>query len=490
MFVYLDDVIVVTKSFDHHLDVLREIFKRLRAANVTLNRQKCHLCRPKLKTLGYIVDLRGLRVDPEKVKAIVQIPTPINQKTVRQFCGTASWYRRFIPDFASRLYPLTRLLKKNQKFVWTEEAQKAFKDIRSCLIKAPILTCPDFSQEFIISCDASGVGLGTVLSQQGHLGEQVVAYASRTLSKCEQKYSATECECLAVIWAIEIFRPYVEGTCFTVITDHYSLLWLHNLKDPQGRLARWALRLQPYSFKLIHRKGKEHVVPDMLSRSTQEEEVHLACLKEEPVTQDKWYSVMIREVQEHSENYPSWRVEGGKLRKMVPCTKDLVGTSSEWKEVVPKPERKRVLHQLHDEATAGHLGVQKTYARLQDLYYWPKMRQDVSKYVSRYRVCQQTKDDNRKPAGQMGAQRMVNKPWSMIAADLMGPFPRSSSGYKYLLVITDTFTKFPLLYSLHATTATIVAKHLEDVFMVWGIPRYIICDNGSEFTGKPLKKLA
>lgn len=211
VFVYLDDIVVITNNFDHHLKVLQEIFSRLRSANVTLNKDKCHLCRRELKYLGYVVDQRGLRVDPEKVEAIIKIPRPRNQKAVRQFCGTASWYRRFIPDFASRLYPLTKMLKKNQRFEWTKEAEDAFEDIRSCLVKAPILTCPDFTRPFIVSCDASGVGIGAVLSQKSDQGEQVIAYASRTLSKGEQKFSATERECLAVIWAVERFRPYIEG---------------------------------------------------------------------------------------------------------------------------------------------------------------------------------------------------------------------------------------------------------------------------------------
>lgn len=489
VFVYLDDVIVITSSFKHHLEVLREIFKRLRSANVTLNLEKCRICRSELRYLGYIVDQRGLKVDPEKVDAIVNIPVPNSQKAVRQFVGTASWYRRFIPDFATRLYPLTQLLRKNQKFSWTKQAQRAFEDIRSCLVKAPILTCPDFSKEFIISCDASGVGLGAVLSQRSEHGEQVVAYASRTLTKGEQKHSATERECLAVIWAIERFRPYVEGTEFTVITDHYSLLWLHNLKDPQGRLARWALRLQPYKFKLIHRKGKEHVVPDMLSRAAAPD-LQVNCLEEGHQSEDKWYQKMLREVKEHGEKYPLWRADNEKLMKFVPNSRDLLEASPEWKEVVPKYARAEILAKLHDEPTAGHLGAQKTFVRVQEHYYWPKMKTDVSKYVARCHVCQQTKDDNMKPAGHMGVRRGINKPWVMVAADLLGPFPRSNSGFKYLLVVTDTFTKFPLLYPLRAATSNLVAKHLEETFCVWGIPKYLICDNGPEFTGKCFKTLA
>lgn len=488
VFVYLDDVLVVTKTFDHHLEILKEIFRRLKSANVTLNKDKCHLCRSELKYLGYVVDQRGLKVDPEKIEAIIKIPVPTTQKQVRQFCGTASWYRRFIPDFASRLYPLTNMLKKNCKFVWNEEAQQAFENIRSCLVKAPILTCPDFSKEFVISCDASGVGVGAVLGQQGDKGEQVIAYASRTLSRAEQKYSATERECLAVIWAVERFRPYVEGTHFTVITDHYSLLWLHNLKDPQGRLARWALRLQPYSFTLIHRKGTEHAVPDLLSRSVEPENVRVAPIQQHQP--DKWYSKLIEEVSSNGGRYPLWRVDEGKLFKLVLGPNRRLRTSSEWKEVVPKQERSTVLSRLHDEPTAGHLGVQKTLYRVQEHYYWPKMRQDISKYVSHCRTCQQTKDGNLKPTGFMGGRRGVDVPWQMIAADLLGPFPRSSAGYKYLLVVTDVFTKYPLLYPIRAATSSIVAKHLETGFVHWGIPKYLICDNGPEFSGSQVKKLA
>lgn len=491
VFVYLDDIIVVTQDFEHHLEVIRKIFDRLRGANVTLNREKCCFCRQELRYLGYVVDSRGLRVDPDKVQAIIEIPIPKSQKAVRQFCGTASWYRRFIPNFASRLHPLTSLLKKSKKFVWTEEAQQAFEDIRSCLIAAPILTCPNFEKPFTISCDASGVGLGAVLSQDSGKGEQVIAYASRTLSRGEQKFSATERECLAVIWSVERFRPYVEGGHFTIVTDHYSLLWLHNLKDPQGRLARWALRLQPYSYNLVHRKGKEHVVPDMLSRSMEQEVVNVPVISEVSQVEDPWYEKMLRLVVEKSDQYPAWRVENNFLWRHIPSRTTIGDDASQWKRVVRKKDRLEIIRRCHDEPTSGHLGSYKTFSRVQMTFYWPKMRQDISKYVSRCSICQTTKSDQQRPAGMMGARRGVSRPWEMIAADLIGPFPRSTTGYKYILVVTDTFSKFTLLFPLRAATSSLVARHLErDVFLIFGIPTYLLCDNGSEFSGKLVKNLA
>lgn len=494
-FVYLDDVIAVTPTFEKHIEVLSEILRRIKEAKVTLNRDKCQFCRPELKYLGYVVSEKGLRVDPEKVKAIIDLPVPQNQKEVRQFCGTASWYRRFIPNFAARLFPLTTLLKKRAKFVWSKEAQDAFLDIRSCLVTSPILSCPDFSKSFVISCDASGVGVGAVLSQESNQGEVVVAYASRTLSKQEQKYSATERECLAVIWAVERFRPYVEGTKFKVITDHYSLLWLYNLRDPQGRLARWALRLQPYDFELVHRKGKENIVPDLLSRSAAiEPDENFHCDVVIPVdVKDKWYARMLKNVRSEGQKYPQWRVKDHQLLKRI---NDQIGLSEEeddkvWKLVLPKESRVSALEECHDQPTAGHLGTFKTYKRLQLKYYWPKMRKDTASYISRCKICQRTKYNQNVPAGLMGERRGVDEPWKMVAADLMGPFPRSTKGFKYILVITDTFTKFSILKPLRAATARAVAQHLEeDIFLVYGVPKYLVFDNGSEFTGAPVKNLA
>lgn len=267
VFVYLDDIIVITETFEKHLEILSILFGRLRDAGLTLSREKSHFCKPELKYLGYIVDKHGLRVDPEKVDAITKIPVPKTVEEVRSFIGLASWYRRFVPSFSAVLFPITQLLQKNGKFVLSSECDNAFKTVKECLVSAPLLSCPDFSLPFTVQTDSSDFGLGAVLSQQTSDGEKVVCYLSPSLTKAERKYSTTEKELLCVVWALEKLRPYIEGSHFTVITDHYSLIWLHNLKDPNGRLSRWAVRLQQFDFTIIHRKGKNHVVPDYLSRS-------------------------------------------------------------------------------------------------------------------------------------------------------------------------------------------------------------------------------
>ncbi|KAH0819461.1 hypothetical protein GEV33_003330 [Tenebrio molitor] len=204
-----------------------------------MNRKKCEFLKDELRYLGHIVDSRGVRTDPSKIECMLNYPRPTSVKELRRFVGLISWYRKFVRNFSTIVYPLTRLTRKNQRFCWSPEADQAFLDIKNCLVTAPILASPDFSLPFVLQ-----------------YGEKVIAYASRALSPLECKYSATELECLAVLYVIAKFRPYLEGIKFTVVTDHSSLLWLHKLQNPSGRLVRWSLRLQGYSFDIVHRKAQ------------------------------------------------------------------------------------------------------------------------------------------------------------------------------------------------------------------------------------------
>ena len=179
------------------------------------------------------------------------------------------WDVFVVSSLCAQFSSLNRLLKgksKRQKIEWDEEADLSFRKLKEALVTAPVLSSPNFSLPFTIHTDASDKGLGGLLTQTIDDQEKVIAYASRSLSKTERNYSVTERECLAVVFVLEKFRPYVEGVHFTVITDHYSLLWLNRLKDPVGKLARWSVTLNQFSFDLVHRKGSLNVVLDALSR--------------------------------------------------------------------------------------------------------------------------------------------------------------------------------------------------------------------------------
>ena len=491
VFVYLDDVIIVSKSYEQHLGILSEVFNRLLLAGLKLSWDKCQFCRPELRYLGYVVDKQGLHVDPQKVEAMLRIPIPKTQKEVRRVVGTFSWYRRFVPAFSNLISPLTSLLRKGLKVVWNEECDRSFTAIKERLVMAPILRCPDYSLPFELHTDASAVGLGAVLLQRDEKGEEhVVSFLSRSLTMPERNYSATERECLAVIWAIEKLRSYLEGVAFTVYTDHYSLLWLLKLKQPTGRIARWAIRLQQFDFSIKHRKGTENVVPDMLSRSVDAVETVDVSDSSFADSTDKWYVQLREKIRRSPRKFPQYRIERDVIRKYVDSK--VCGSREQlWKLVVPKDFRLEVISNAHDPPIAGHMGVYKTCKRLAERYTWPRMRVDVLRYVLRCRTCAAYKVPSSKPSGQYVAQPTCVGPWQLISCDLVGPLPRSKSGHQYVFVVSDYFSKFVFATPLRTATAAKISKILEeDVFLKHGVPETLICDNGPQFRSKQLSELA
>ena len=265
--VYLDDVIVVGRTFEEHLQNLQDVFTRLRAAGLKLQPKKCHLCSPEVEFLGHVVSAEGVSTDPKKIEKVANWPTPRSKKEVQQFLGLANYYRRFVENFANIAKPLHRLTEKATKFEWSTDCQAAFEHLRQKLVSAPILAFPNLEKPFILDTDASDVGIGAVLSQLDDSGaERVIAYASKALSKPERRYCVTRKELLAVVSFVQHFRPYLLGRRFTLRTDHGSLTWLSQFKEPEGQLARWLERLQEFDFEIRHRPGKKHQNADALSR--------------------------------------------------------------------------------------------------------------------------------------------------------------------------------------------------------------------------------
>lgn len=220
-FHYKDDVIIATDTFHEHIEILKKV--------------KSRFCMQRLVFLGYVIDKDGIQPDPDRIRPITEFPPPKTVNDVRRLIGMASWYRRFINNFSDITAPISELIKKSkERFTWSEEAENAFQRLKIALISTPILATADFDQPFQVECDASDLGIGAVLTQCQHGERRVIAYMSAKLSATQRKYQVTERECLAVNTAIERFRPYIEGVHFTVLTDHASLQWLRNLKDPAG----------------------------------------------------------------------------------------------------------------------------------------------------------------------------------------------------------------------------------------------------------------
>lgn len=263
---YLDDVIIFGPTFEKALENLEFIFERFRQANLKLKPKKCSLFQHQVLFLGHLVTDEGIACDPSKIEAVKEWPTPTNVNEVRSFLGLAGYYRRFILNFSELASTLTNLTKKGVRFRWTSQCQESFECLKEKLISAPVLCYPVENGQFILDTDASGHAIGAVLSQVQEGEEKVIAYASKMLGDSQRKYCTTYRELLAVVTFVKYFRHYLLGQKFKVRTDHASLIWLKNFKNPEGMVARWITVLDSYNFTLEHRRGSQHANADALSR--------------------------------------------------------------------------------------------------------------------------------------------------------------------------------------------------------------------------------
>lgn len=263
---FIDDILVSSRSYDEHLTRLQAVFDRLKGANLKLKIRKCIFGKRKISFLGHVVSPEGIAPDPHKCSAVMDFPRPQRIKHVRAYLGLTGYYRKHCPNYALIARPLYRLLKKDQPFVWTDECQAAFDKLKDILTNPPILGYPDHKMPFIVQADASNNAIGCILSQEQDGHERVIQYAGRNLNDAENNYTTTEKEGLALIHAISAFECYLRGNNFRLVTDHAPLT--HILKNSRlnGRIARWALYLQQFQYTVVHKAGKTHSNVDGLSR--------------------------------------------------------------------------------------------------------------------------------------------------------------------------------------------------------------------------------
>lgn len=490
VFCYLDDIVIATQTFDQHVQLLKKIITKLEHANITVNFPKCSFFRSELKYLGYIVNHQGLQTDPSKVEAILNIQTPKSAKEVKKFLGTASWYRRFIPNLSTLAAPLTKLTstaKKAPPFKWTPEADKAFNAIKKALISTPILACPDFSKPFAVHCDASSHGIGAMLTQDFDGVEKPIAYMSKTLSGPQRNYSITERELLSVITALEHWRCYLDnGQKFIIYTDHSALQWFLRLDNPTGRLARWCIRLSMFNFEIKHKRGSEHLVPDMLSRIDHSINAISSNFSQ---TNDNWYSTVFNKCKTNPSSTPDYVIKDSKLYKYTRFNTPFNSEFS-WKLVIPTEFRENIISNNHNPPTSAHFGIFKTYHRIKLNYFWPGMYKDVAKFVSKCDICLAHKHQNQLTLGLMGKPKQCSRPFQCISIDFIGPLPATHKLNKFILVVTCCFSKYCLLFPIKRATSTIISHIIENlVFMNYGIPETIILDNGPQMVSPELTNM-
>ncbi|UYV79839.1 K02A2.6-like, partial [Cordylochernes scorpioides] len=483
---YLDDVIIFSEDLHSHLNRLKTILECLKTAGLTLNASKCRFAYTELLILGHVVSNEGIAPDPEKIISIRKFPTPRTVKDVRAFLGLCSYYRRFIREFSKVALPLQILTRKNHSFAWGKEQELSFNSLKNKLISPEVLTHYDPNKPIGLHTDASDQGLGAVLV---HLNENTkerpISYASRTLQKAETNYSTTEKECLAIIWAIKKFRPYLYGRKFTIYTDHHSLCWMAKMKNPAGRLARWSLELQEYDFAIKYKSGKTHLDADGLSRCPIPERI-ISTINYEEHDYDSYIKKIDNLVNQnpnsYGENFTKFKE---KLFKKNPSV-----TGDPWLLIVPKNKQKELLENMHDHPTSGHMGIKRTYNRLKSKYFWPSMLKTVEEYVSSCPECQFRKTPSQLPQGLLQPIPPASRPFEKMGIDLMGRFPKSGRGNSWILVCTDYYSRYIETAALTRGTAEEIADFfLQKVVLRHGAPKTVISDRGSCFLSKLFKEV-
>lgn len=492
--IYMDDILIPSKTFDEGLQRLEQVLSLLLDAGLTLKMEKCNFFQEKIVFLGFEIGKFGIRPGEQKTQAVSKFPVPRNQSDVRRFLGLAGFFRRFVKDFALLARPLTNLLRKDTAWHWAESQQNAFDTLKRLLVERPILALYDHRAETQLHTDASKFGLGGILMQKnGNNSWQPVSYYSRQTSADEQKLHSFELETLAVINALNKFRTYLLGIKFTIVSDCNALRSTFTKRDLIPRISRWWIQFLEYDCSIEYRPGEKMTHVDALSRGAivdQQETIHVLDILN--VSADDWISTVqsadeevrrIKEIVQDPETakiaavHKEYQVKNGRVYRVIE------GGGLRW--LVPRGVRWQVLKTNHDDV--GHFGFEKTLQRIKSTFWFPKMRKFIRKYVSACLECAHHKVPSGAKEGMLHPIPKVDVPLHTVHADHLGPFPRSKHGNMYILVIVDSFTKYVYLSAVRSTKSKASIKVFKTYFSLFGCPSRLITDRGTSFTSKRFK---
>ena len=500
--VYLDDILITGKTEEEHLQNIDEVMTRLEDEGLTLKKEKCQFMLDKVEYLGHTISADGLKPSESKTRAIVDAPQPQNVSQLRSFLGMVNYYGKFLPKISTKLAPMYRLLKKGVPWRWGSLERGVFESIKKQLAEAPVLEHYDPSRKLSLATDASPYGVGAVLSHVLEDGtEKPVAYASRTLSPVEKRYSQLDKEALAIVFGVKRFHQYLFGRQFSIVSDHKPLQYLlsENKAVPvmaSARLQRWALILSSYQYTITYRPGEKIANADGLSRLPLPEapsEVPypgevvflLQTLQSSPITAEQ--------IKHWTNKDPVLsRVRNLVSKGWIDCSDDVLRPYQNRKDelsmldgcvlwgsrvIVPVAGRAPVLDLLHD----GHPGISKMKAIARNVVWWPGIDADLVRKVQECEPCQiNQKSPTLAP---LHTWEWPKRPWSRIHIDHAGPFQG-----KTILVVVDAHSKWIEAVPVPSTSSLATITVLRNLFATHGIPELIFSDNGTSFTSDEFKE--
>ena len=515
--VFLDDILIYSKTLEEHKRHVSDVLSRLRAAKLFAKESKCELFQTEVEFLGHHVGRGGVRMMEDKIQAVKEWPAPTKVGHVRSFLGTAGYYRKFIRDFSSIASPLSDLTKEGVKFEWGARQQQAFEKLKAAIVNGPVLILPDPSRPFVVHTDASGFAVGAVLQQdQGH-GLQPIAFMSKKMLDAETRYPTHEKELLAIMHALSTWRHYLSGAKFRVLTDHKSLQFFKTQPVLSGRQARWADTIANFDFDIEYVKGEHNVVADGLSRRAdmqqpadstqlgamltappQQQQAHAQQQQSQPAVAPSALAALAssaplveqplldlvaayasdpacRAILSDPAAHPQFHI----VRGIIHDGRGRIFIASGAAQL-----KAVILRESHDAPTGGHFGAAKTIALVARRFFWTNMHAEIRHYVATCLACQSNKPSTQLPMGLLQPLAVPERPWQTVTLDLITQLPRSQAGHDAIVVFVDKLTK---MVHYAATTTAVTAPQLAELFMQCvvrqhGVPESIVSDRDPRFT--------
>ena len=556
--VYLDDIIIYSKSFEEHLQHLEKVFIALQTKNLILNPPKCVLAAQEIDYLGHTVSQYRIHPLKERIEAILVIKEPRTLAQANKFIGSLSWYRKFIPHFATVAAPIhaiTNLTKENRhKFKWNYAQSKAFHDLKQMLVSKPLfLHYPIDGVPLILTTDASNMGIGGVLQQEVNAEIHNLYYHSQLMTPSERKYSTIEKEALAIFKCFKRMRTFLLGRSIILRTDHCPLCHIMEKTVQNAHVERITHLVQEYNIeKVIHIKGKENCLPDFLSRYSSDtydelfevdyglasNKTILASMTLRSHTKQNQKSAIphtldSNNVDKHTSDVPVSSTHVSKqisvnyfdltqlqteqkndinIQKIsqqisdhVPDLAFVIKNDIVYKLITPSRHSKRkisviylpssmeksLIQACHDDPMTGaHFSFERTYCKIKNLYWWPAMKSAIRHHIESCLLCKQHNITRHKKHGHLYPLNPPEGPFLMIGIDYCGPLTQTPRENRYVLIITDYFSRHITAIPLPNCTAELTAQALfNEYFCKYGIPAIILSDQGSHFKNQLMENI-
>lgn len=431
---YIDDILIFSKSFPEHINHLNRLFEAIKKEGFRLKFSKCNFASDAVKYLGHVIQNNSVRPLKDNLISIKNFPIPKTQKNVRQFLGKINFYNKYIPNIAITLEPMHRLLRKNQKFIWSTECQRAFDKMKEILCSQPVLTIFDPELAINIYTDASILGIGAVLKQPQMNGEEKpVAYFSKKLNEAQKKKKAIYLECLAIKECVKYWQYWLIGRKFTVFSDHQPLKNMNIKARTDEELGDLTYYLSQYDLEIKYSPGKYNLEADCLSRnpvleSTENMEEQLKIVN----------FIELRDILEDQEKNENIKSQKGKLTKKYNIYYKKI--KKKEKIILSEELSVKLIKKVHENFC--HIGIKQVQNKINPIYTAKNLTRNIEKICKTCTVCLKNKSRGQNKFGLMSQLGPATKPFEIVSIDTIGGFGSSRSTKKYLHLLVDHFTRY------------------------------------------------